>query len=356
MWYHDKFFRYSAAIILILIIIFFLGQIDFFWGLIGKITGILFIPILFSGFFYYLFRPLLRLAEKIRIPTTIAILLLFLLFTGIGALLVFYVGAVAGRQTLQFLNHLPGLIDQAKAGGEGLLKGRVLGAMFTGKIQAQLAPALGRAAWYLKEGFLRTFAGITRVTGLLITIPFILFYLLRDHKKFSRSLFRRFPQSYRGEVRIMMEDSDEILSGYITGQALLALLQGVLMYVGFLIVGLPYGLILALLIVLTSFIPMFGLLIGIIPAILVGFTEGSWMVLKVLGLLVIVNSLRKLIAPFLIGDRLELHPLTIIAVFLIAGSLFGFSGVLIAVPVYAVLKVIGRGAVRIYRIRKAQAS
>jgi predicted PurR-regulated permease PerM len=227
--------------------------------------------------------------------------------------------------------------------------------MLTGKIQAQLGPVLGKAAWYLKEGLLGALSGLTRVTGFFITIPFILFYLLRDHEKFSRGLVRRFPPSYRGEVRNMMEDSDEILSRYITGQALLALLQGVLMYVGFLIMGLPYSLILSLFIILTSFIPMFGLLIGIIPAVLVGFTQGPWMVLKVLGLLVIVNSIRKLVAPYLIGNRLDIHPLTIIGIFLVTGSLFGFSGVLIAVPFYAVLKVIGNGVVRLHRIWKEQA-
>ncbi|MCL6588720.1 MAG: AI-2E family transporter [Firmicutes bacterium] len=74
------------------------------------------------------------------------------------------------------------------------------------------------------------------------------------------------------------------------------------------------------------------------------------MTLMALGLLIIVNSIRKLAAPYLIGNRLEVHPLTVIGIFLAAGFLFGFSGLLIAVPVYAVLKAVGRGMIRLNKI------
>jgi predicted PurR-regulated permease PerM len=201
MWYHNKFFHYTAAVILILTILFLLGQINFFWRFMGKISGALFLPALLSGFLYYLFRPLLRLAEKIRIPTPLAILLLFLLVIGIGALSALYMGALASREATQFLNHLPGLIVQAKEGSKELLRRETLGALFTGKIQEQIAPVLGRTAWYLKEGLLAALAGVTRVAEFLIMIPFILFYLLRDHEKFSQAFIRRFPKEYRGEIK-----------------------------------------------------------------------------------------------------------------------------------------------------------
>lgn len=125
------------------------------------------------------------------------------------------------------------------------------------------------------------------------------------------------------------------------------------MYLGYLIIGLKYSLILALFALITSFIPLFGSTIGIVPAVLVGLYEGPSAVVKILILMVLVQQLEgNLISPFLIGKRLDMHPLTLILLFLVAASFYGFIGMLIAVPVYAVLKVLSRNTIRIYRLSR----
>lgn len=185
------------------------------------------------------------------------------------------------------------------------------------------------------QGILKVFSGLS---ALLVTVPFILFYFLRDDQEFMAVLSERIPRIYQREVGLTLEAADQILATYITGQVILAVGQSILMYLGFWLIGLDYPLILAVIVFITAFIPMFGLLLGIIPAVMMALADGLGMVLKVLGLMVAVNILRKLISPQLVGKRLKIHPLTIILLFLAAGSLFGFFGILLAVPVYAILK------------------
>jgi predicted PurR-regulated permease PerM len=154
----------------------------------------------------------------------------------------------------------------------------------------------------------------------------------------------------------MLDDVDKTLSAYIIGQAIIALTIGILMYIGYLILGLNYALILAVFAMVTAFIPILGAFIGVIPAVLVGLTVNPLMALKVLILMIIVQQLEgNLISPQIIGKRLNIHPLTFIIILLAAASLFGFIGMLIAVPVYAVCKIIGKKIYEIYRMDKSQA-
>ncbi|HEY9062666.1 MAG TPA: AI-2E family transporter [Pseudobacteroides sp.] len=118
---------------------------------------------------------------------------------------------------------------------------------------------------------------------------------------------------YKNAIMDIVKDTNKTLSTYITGQALIALILGVLSYIGYLIIGFKYSFILSFFVVITSFIPMFGAVIGVVPACFVGLS-------------------------------------TSIALFLAAGSLYGFIGMLIAVPTCAAFKVVAAGGIRILKI------
>jgi Predicted permease len=350
MGYRLNFFKYAAGIVLILFMLFLLKQLDGFFIPLQKFMAALFFPILIAGLFYYLLRPLVRLGERARLSKTIAILSIFLFLTLILVFMGRQAGTMIEKQFTQLLADLPGIIDLGRNQAEHFLHTRNLGTLITGRIGQPITAALQKALPYLAVHILDTLAALTSITATLVLAPFILFYFLRDDDKFSRNFLQIIPKSYHNEVRSVIEKTDQTLASYITGQAILAIILGLLLYAGYLLIGVHYPLVLALFALVTSFIPMFGAIIGIIPALLIGLTQNPWLVVKIGMLALLIHLIEgNFIFPHLIGKRLKIHPLTIIILFLAAAPLFGFIGMLIAVPVYAVAKIIITSGMKLYR-------
>jgi predicted PurR-regulated permease PerM len=215
------------------------------------------------------------------------------------------------------------------------------------------------AAEYLKKSFrsiLSNIAGflgvIANIVVVFVTVPFILYYMLKEGEKFPPMLLRILPDREREEGMRVLRDMDAALSSYIKGQVLVSVFVGLIMYIGYLIIGLDYSLLLALASMLTNVIPLIGPLIGTIPAVVVGFTESPAMAMKVLVVALIAQQLEgNFVSPTVMGRSLNIHPLTIIVLLLVAGSLGGFLGLLLAVPAYAVAKVVISHSYRLYRLR-----
>jgi predicted PurR-regulated permease PerM len=352
MQYKEKFFKYTCGAILVLTIIFLLGQLDFFFAPFQKFIAVLFFPVLVSGLLYYLLRPLVRLAERARITRTLAILLLFLLIIIVITLFSVYAGSLISKQFDQLLADLPKIVDAGRIKAEVFLRTKNLGAVLTGKIGEQITTTLQKVLPFLMGNILNAVTALAGIASALLLVPFILFYFLKDDANFSAGFMKHIPHAYQNEVHRMMAEADLTLAAYIIGQAFLALILGILLYIGYLVIGVRYSLILAIFALITSFIPVFGSIIGVIPAILVGLATGPWAIVKILVLVIIVHFFEgNLISPRLIGKRLKVHPLTIIFLFLVSASLFGFVGMLIAAPVYAIGKIFIKSMVKIYKGR-----
>lgn len=357
MWYKNNFFKYSTGIILVLLIIFLFGKIDFFLEPFKKFIAVVFFPFLVSGLLYYLLRPLVRLAEKIRIPPTLAILIIYVLLLGVFALFGTYAGSLIASQFQQLIGELPQIIQIARDKTTSFLNNENIGLFLTGKIETQVTAYLQSIIPMIGNSLITVVSTLTSIVSVFLVVPFILFFLLKDDRLFIRKALNLVPQNYKHEITDIIKDTDKTLSVYIIGQAIIALILGILMYIGYLIIGLKFALILALFALIASFIPLLGSVIGIIPAFIVGISENPLMGVKVLIIMIIVQQLEgNLISPYLIGKRLDIHPLTIILIFLAAASLYGFIGMLIAVPTYAVLKVILSGIRKIYRLWKYRRS
>ncbi len=354
MWIKEKFFKYSVGILLVLLIIFLIGKLDFVFNPIKNLIAVIFFPILVSGFLYYLLRPIVGIAEKkLRMPRTLAILVVFLLVVGILTLVGIYSGSLISKQMDQLLADSDVIINSAKQKAEQLLLDESLASVFTGKIQEQVTQTLQKIVPMITNGILGAFYAIAGITTTLVMVPFILFYLLRDDKIFSSKLEGLIPKKYRSEVVKILDETDNTLSVYIIGQGIIAVVLGVLMYIGYLLIGIEYPIILAFFVMITAFIPLFGAIIGVVPAVLVGLAYSPIMAVEVVILAIVIQQLEgNLISPNLVGKRLAIHPLTLIILFLIAASLYGFIGMLIVVPTYAIGKVIVQNAARIYRLKK----
>src|SRR5699024_3136298 len=138
-----------------------------------------------------------------------------------------------------------------------------------------------------------------------------------------------------------LKDIDDVLSLYIRGQILISCILGLLLYIGYLIIGLNFALLLSVFALFMNIIPFIGPWIAFIPALIIGLFQDPMMVVWVSITTLIAQQIdSNLITPNVMGRTLNIHPLTIITILLAAGSLAGFFGILLAVPGYAVGKAI----------------
>lgn len=355
MWYKNNFFKYAAGLLLVLLNILLLGKIDFFLVPLKNVLAAVFLPLLISGALYYLLRPLINWMTKFKIPRTAAILISFVLLFALLAIFSAVTGSMVAVQLSQLYKGLPGFYNMASEKMKEFFQNGSLTFLPLDQLQQQITGLLQKIVPFLTNGLVSGISTVANAAAALVIVPFFLFYLLRDGQFFRKRLLELIPERLRLCGEEILEDVDRTLSTYIISQATVALTIGLLMYIGYLVLGLDYAMILALFALITAFIPILGAFIGIIPAMLVGLATNPLMALKVLILMIVVQQLEgNLLSPQLMGKRMNIHPLTFLVILLAAASLFGFIGMLIAVPVYAVLKVVGNSIYKLYKLRKAE--
>jgi len=177
----------------------------------------------------------------------------------------------------------------------------------------------------------------------IIIIPFLVYYMLKEKGKglIAGAVTRVAPQEYSDDIESALTEMNRLLGSYVKGLAVVCLCVGILAYIGFLIIGLEYALILSIFIMITNVVPFLGPFIGAIPAVIIGLLESPLMMLLVIIVIVIVQQLESLlVSPQVMGRRLALNPLAIILIVLVAGRLGGLLGIILAIPTFTVLKII----------------
>ncbi len=211
-----------------------------------------------------------------------------------------------------------------------------------------LAFAGGIASALAQRGF-----ALINLLGLLFITPVVTFYMLRDWEKVVAAIDSTLPLDHADTIRKLTHESNAAIAGYVRGQALVCLALGSFYGIGLTLVGLQFGLVIGLIAGAISFIPFVGTFVGAVMAIGMALAQfpPEWMgVVKVAAVFVVGQMLEgNFLSPKLVGDRVGLHPVWIMFALLAGGSLFGFTGVLIAVPVAAVLGVIVRHFIARYR-------
>lgn len=190
------------------------------------------------------------------------------------------------------------------------------------------------------------------VIATIVLMPVVAFYLLRDWDILIARIDSWLPRRYVGTIRALASDADRTIAGYVRGQALVCISLGLFYAIGLAAVGLEFGLVIGLTAGVISFIPFVGTLVGGILAIgtaLAQFPPDWIRVGIVIGIFVVGQALEgNVLSPKLVGDRVGLHPVWIIFALLAGGALFGFTGVLLAVPVAAVIGVMCRHFLKRY--------
>ncbi len=350
----SKFFKYGCYLLLLLLIIFMFGKIDFFFSPISSFIYSIIFPVLFGGLLFYILRPLVKLLEKGKIPHIWAIALSFVIVLSAIVLFSSYTGSLVKTQFAEFYQSLPSLYQRAENTVNNLLSSDLFGYFDLSQLQRpDIATKLSEFAQNLVQsagkGTINFIGAITNVGSIIIILPVILFYFLKDGSKFMPSVVRFAPASHKSNLRKILSDIDYVLSNYIAGQLLVAFFIGLLMYIGYLIIGLRYSLILAIFAMITCIIPFFGPWLGIIPAILLSLADNPFMAVKIFIVMIVVQQIdNNFISPQVMKKSMDIHPLTVILLLMGIIPILGFIGLIIVIPLYSAIKITIKNIVEMY--------
>ncbi len=213
----------------------------------------------------------------------------------------------------------------------------------------------GDAARWL-GGFLgRVLSGgvaVFQVLSLLIITPLVSFYLLRDWDRLVARFDDLLPRDLEPIVRAQILEIDRTIAAWVRGQASVCVLLGTWYGIGLTMVGLEFGLVVGFLTGLISFVPYFGMGVGLAVALGIAFAQFSgWVPFALVAGVFAVGQVADayFLTPRLVGEKVGLHPVWVIFALLAGGALFGFTGVLLAVPAAAVIGVLVRFSISRYR-------
>ncbi|MCE5170046.1 AI-2E family transporter [Paenibacillus profundus] len=344
---NNKFVLFLLILLLIGLNIFVLTKISFVFAPLLILIKTVLLPVLLSGVLYYLLNPIVDYLEKKKVKRPFSILILYILILGIITIVVLAVIPVIQRQVSDLIANFPVFSEQIQT-----LFTDLIGSDFINRFQqtiafessklmntiSERASTLLNNTWSGIGGFL---GAVTETVLTLATVPFILFYLLKDGKRLPQYILSFVPTTLRKQTEQVMTEMNHQISSYIRGQIVVSFCIGILLYIGYLIIGLEYSLILAVIAACTSIVPYLGPAIAITPALIVALVTSPVMLLKMIVVWTVVQLIEgKFISPQIMGKSLQIHPITIIFVILTAGNLFGILGIVLAVPGYAVLKVV----------------
>ena len=374
-FFQTKFIRFLGGknllfslIILLLLgtVIYIYDKISFIFEPLQVLLNAVILPGVLGVIAYYLLRPFLRLLMKWKIPRIWAILIIYLGVLGLFTLLVVLVFPFLRNQFLNLAHEFPlyfmSLVENTitflnnSRINEYLVAWNIDYNKLLSDASTEIASTIRNTMTNLATGLATGVTGlVTKLTGILLSlviVPFILFYLLWEGEKMPRFILRLFPPRMRSFVAEMLEDMDNQLGSYVLGQIMVSFCIGIMVTIGFLIIGLDYALILGLLAMLTSVVPYLGPAIAITPALVIAIVTSPFMVIKVGIIWTIVQLIEgKFISPQIMGKSLSIHPITIIFVLLTAGSLFGVPGVILGIPGYAIFKVFVQHFFRLFKMR-----
>ncbi|MBC2070939.1 AI-2E family transporter [Listeria seeligeri] len=343
----NKFVLGLLIFLLVALDIYVLTKISFIFDPLMVILKTVAAPIVLAGISYYLFNPVIDWLEKKKWKRGWAIALLYLVIIGLIILLFSFVIPAVKDQIISLFKTFPGYWDQITQKfnefSQSSLFDQLKDKLSTN--MSDIMKTLSEKGTSVLNSAITSVGSIvgtvTEVVLAIVTTPLVLFYLLKDGKKLPDFLLKMLPVNGRAHTRQVLGEANHQISSYIRGQIIVSLCIGILLFIGYLIIGLPYALTLAIIAACTSIVPYLGPAIAITPAIIIAIVTSPWLLVKLVIVWCVVQLLEgKFISPQVMGKTLKVHPITILFVILIAGNLFGVLGVIFAVPGYAVLKVI----------------
>jgi predicted PurR-regulated permease PerM len=335
--------------------IFWLGALFAFFLLVHFLSPIL-LPFVAGSMIAYFLDPAVQRLERIGVRRTLgaaAMLLLFVLALGVIMALLL---PLVQLQAAELIRQIPALVGAARGRLEQLMKlaEQQLAPEDVAKVRDLLGSGVAAiASWMgqLAQQALTSSIALANLLSLVFVTPIVAFFLLRDWDQLIARIDSWLPRHHLATIREQARLVDATLSGFIRGQLLVCLGVGIYYALALTAIGLEFGVIIGVLAGLLTFIPYVGFATGFVLALglaLVQFADLSGLI-WVVGVFALGQVLEaNVLAPMLVGERVHLHPVWVIFALLAFGALFGFVGLLLALPAAAVAGVLVRFALGRY--------
>ena len=307
-------------------------------------------PFLAAALLAYLTDPLTNLLQRLHLSRTFAVVIVFFLLLLFVVILFFIFVPLFQKQIVILVSKVP---------------------QFFNWIQVTVVPWLNQnfglhdeinindfssklsGHWQQAGDFAKSFLKVLTSSGLafvgwivnLFLVPVVLFYLLRDWPKLIRGAQNLLPRKMEPTITQLAIQCDQVLSAFLRGQLMVMIALGLLYSCGLALVGLDTALVIGMIAGLVSIVPYLGFIVGISAASIAATLQfhDLWHVAGVVLVFIVAQSIEgSILTPWFVGDKVGLHPVLVIFAVLAGGSLFGFVGVLLAIPVAAIMMVILR--------------
>lgn len=336
-----------VLLILIGLMVFIYDKVSFIFNPLLVILSTITPPIILAFVAYYLLNPIVDILEKIKIKRIWGIVIIIIGISGLLVGLVLLIAPAIERQISELFTTFPKYLQQLWIDINDWVQNSFLAPYYDEAYEwvvSNFSNLPGIIGTYVADAFagVRSLAStVTNFVVVIVTFPIILFFLLKDGDRFKEYSLKLLPPKYRTDVNKILNNMDAQVGSYIQGQIIVASCIAILLYIGYLIIGLDYAITLAILAGVLSVVPYLGPTLSIIPAVIIAIVNSPFMLLKLAVVWIIVQFLEgNFISPNIMGKTMKIHPLTIIIVLLVAGNLFGLVGVILGIPGYAIVKVL----------------
>jgi len=298
------------------------------------------IPFVIAAFITYLLHPFVESIYEKGIPRWMAILLIYFLFFG-GIGYGFYKGIPLLIQQLKDLSEsLPALTETYRNWTKQIHNETSAWPLEIHTRIETMIVQLEQTAANALTAVINGVKGLVNSALLFLLIPFIVFYMLKDIDQLKKAVWYMTPKRWRQPGLAFLKDVDESLGSYIRGQLFVGFIIGMVAALALWIAGMDYPLLLGFIIGATNIIPYFGPIIGAVPSVILAATVSLKMVLIVSAIIFFLQFLEgNILSPLIVGKSLHMHPLVIMFALFAGGEIAGVLGLIVAVPLLAVLKV-----------------
>lgn len=300
----------------------------------------------------YIIKPLADKLERMKIPRSPAILAVYLFFVLILATAVIFLVPELVNNTRSLMDTLPEIVS-----GYQKMADRFVNALKSSKwsddiktiIFNEMQNGINTARNFAADSLKMILTGIidSIKTFIDLTVAMVIaYYFVKDPAHFKEQFLSLVPRRFRNGLISLGKEINIILSGFIQGQLLTALIVGIIESIGLMLVGVKYPLVLGMIGGLANIIPYFGPYIGAVPAAIVALTDSPLRLLWTVLVFAVVQQLdNSYISPKIIEHKLGMHPVTMVFAVLAGGEFFGIIGMLLAVPVFAIIKAVVKKAI-----------
>ena len=335
-----KWFYRLGFLLLLFIVLYIFMKLKPIWAPIVSVGMKVLIPFVIAAFISYLLHPVVELLHKKGMKRGLSIVIIYLLFFGGFGFAIYKGIPIMTEQIRELSENAPQAAEQYRNWTDWIgrktedwpfgiherLDATIL--KIEGKLESMMDTIMNYSM-RLFDFFL-----------LIVLIPFLAFYIVKDYEALKKMIRYLTPKKWRNQGIAFLKDVDVSLGGYIRGQIIVCAAIGGISSLLFWIFGMKYPLLLGALIGITNIIPYFGPIFGAIPAAMIAASISVKMIIIVVVIVLVLQFLEgNILSPLIIGKSLHMHPIFIMFALLVGGEVGGVIGLIIAVPILAIVKV-----------------